>query len=444
MLGWGHSFAQRQTIPQEGVAEMATESTKSPMQRAAGVGVKAFLLAIGPGLVVMLADSDVGSVITAAQSGAEWGYKLLLLQFILMPILYMVQELTVRLGIFTKKGHGELIRETFGGVWSYVSLTGLGLSAAGGLLTEFTGFAGVCSLFGIGRWVGVLLGILFLLLVVYTGAYRKVERIAILVGLFELVFFGIAIVSHPNLHEMIASLGDMPMGNNDYLLLVSASIGAVIMPFMIFYQQSAVTDKGLGPASYKHAKLDTAIGAVLTQAIMAAVLIATAATIGRVHPNVPLNTVGQLSAALTPFLGHQLGRDVYAFGMIGAGAVAAIVESLGFAWGFGEVTRVKHSLEHHVMEAPWFYGVFTFIVLAAGTIVILVHNLVSLDILVEVVNAFLLPLVLGFLVALAIKALPDGVRLRGWYKWVVIAVVIVTAGLGVYGGLTVIPGFPGF
>ncbi|MCY0902112.1 MAG: divalent metal cation transporter, partial [Firmicutes bacterium] len=125
----------------------------------------------------MLADSDVGSVITAAQSGAQWGYRLLLLQFLLMPILYMVQELTVRLGIFTRKGHGELIRETFGGVWAWVSLTGLGLSAAGGLLTEFSGFAGVSQLFGIARWVGVLLGVAFLLTVVYTGAYRKVERI---------------------------------------------------------------------------------------------------------------------------------------------------------------------------------------------------------------------------------------------------------------------------
>jgi len=427
---------------------VSTESTakatgkRARGQRIAGRGLIALLLAIGPGLVVMLADSDVGSVITAAQSGAQWGYRLLLLQFLLMPILYMVQELTVRLGIFTRKGHGELIRETFGGVWAWVSLTGLGLSAAGGLLTEFSGFAGVSQMFGIARWVGVLLGVIFLLTVVYTGAYRKVERIAILVGLFELVFFGIAIVSHPSLHALVTGLGQVPIGNNGYLLLVSASIGAVIMPFMIFYQQSAVTDKGLTPASYRHAKWDTAFGAILTQGIMAAVVIAVAATIGRVHPDVPLNTVGQMSAAITPFLGQQLGRDVFAIGIIGAGAVAAIVEALGFAWGFGEVTGVRHSLEHRVADAPWFYGVFTLIVLAAGIVVIVVQNLVSLDILVEVVNSFLLPLVLGFLVALAIKALPAEIRLRGWYKWVVIVTVCLTAGLGVYGGLTAIPGFP--
>ncbi|MCI0182884.1 Divalent metal cation transporter MntH [Acidibacillus sp. S0AB] len=418
-------------------------NTAAP-SRFRGIAWKSFLLVMGPGMIVMLADSDVGSVITAAQCGAEWGYKLLLVQFILMPILYMVQELTVRLGIFTGKGHGELIRETFGPIWAWISLTGLTISAAGGLLTEFSGLAGVSVLFGIPRIVGVLLGAVFLLVVVYTGSYRRVERIALFVGLFELVFFGIAIISHPNLHTILVSLGQIPLTNSSYLFLISASIGAVIMPFMIFYQQSAVTDKGLGPDSYRHARLDTAIGAVVTQGIMAAVLIATAATIGRVHPDASLNTVGQLSQALTPFLGHQLGRDIFAIGMIGAGAVAAMVEALGFAWGFGEVTGVKHSLEHHVMEAPWFYGVFTCIVIVAAGVVILVHNLISLDIVVEVVNAFLLPLVLGLLVGLAIKSLPLEHRLRGWYKWVVIFTVILTAGLGVYGGLTVIPGFPTF
>jgi Mn2+/Fe2+ NRAMP family transporter len=425
------------------VAQLSTDAVKSRRKSAIVLAARAFLLAMGPGIVVMLADSDVGSIITAAQSGAQWGYKLLLLQFLLMPVLFMVQELTVRLGIFTRKGHGELIRETFGGVWAWVSLSGLTLSAAGGLITEFTGFAGVCSLFGIARWVGVLLGVTFLLIVVFTGTYRKVERVVILVGLFELVFFVIAIWSHPDMRHLIDSMREMPLRNTSYLLLVSANIGAVIMPFMIFYQQSAVTDKGLSPKSYRHARWDTAIGAVITQAIMAAVLIATAATIGRAHPSTALNTVGQLSGALTPYLGQQLGRDVFTIGIIGAGAVAAIVESLGFAWGFGEVTRLNHSLEHHVREAPWFYGVFAGIVVAAGVAVLAVSNLVLLDILVEVANGFLLPLVLGFLVALAIKALPSHVRLRGLYKWLVIAAVALTAGLSVYGGLTVIPGFPG-
>ncbi len=108
---------------------------------------KLFLLVAGPGLVVMLADTDVGSIITAAQSGVQWGYRLLLLQLLLMPVLYIVQELTVRLGIFTGKGHGELIRDTFGPGWAWVSVSGLGVATVGALLTEFSGVAGVGELY---------------------------------------------------------------------------------------------------------------------------------------------------------------------------------------------------------------------------------------------------------------------------------------------------------
>ncbi|HLN25886.1 MAG TPA: divalent metal cation transporter, partial [Patescibacteria group bacterium] len=106
------------------------------------------LTALGPGIVVMLADTDAGSIITAAQSGAQWGYRLLLLQIVLIPVLYVVQELTVRLGLVTGRGHGELIRETFGAKWAWLSCSTLLLACLGALITEFSGIAGVGLLFG--------------------------------------------------------------------------------------------------------------------------------------------------------------------------------------------------------------------------------------------------------------------------------------------------------
>ncbi|MGK9452723.1 NRAMP family divalent metal transporter [Acidithiobacillus caldus] len=401
---------------------------------------KTFLAVLGPGLVVMLADTDVGSIITAAQSGAQWGYRLLLLQFILMPILFIVQELTVRLGIFTGKGHGELIRERFGSGWAYLSVSGLTIATTGALLTEFSSMAGVSELYGLPRAVGIATAAAALLLIVWTGSYRRVERIALILGLFELVFFAIAIVSHPDIHEMGRDILQIPVGDSHYMMLVAANIGAVIMPWMVFYQQSAVADKGLRPEQYREARWDTAFGAVITQAIMAAVLVAVAATIALRNPNAPLNTVQQLSEAIVPFLGSTWGYLVFSVGIVGAGMVAAIVASLAGAWGWGEVTGFRHSLEYHPSEAPWFYGTYTFIVLAGALAVALVPNLVALDIAVEVMNALLLPLVLGFLVALAIYALPPEHRLRGWYLWLVVAVSILTAGLGIYGGISSIPG----
>jgi Mn2+/Fe2+ NRAMP family transporter len=399
-------------------------------------GFARFAAVAGPGLVVMLADTDVGSIITAGQSGVAWGYRLLLLQFVMMPILFVVQELTVRLGIHSGKGHGELIRDRFGKGWAWLSAAGLAVATVGALLTEFSGVAGVGEIYGIPRVVSVAVSAVCLLLVVLTGSYRRVERVAITIGLFEFAFFLVAYLAHPSVTEMLAQAAQPALRNPDYVYLVSANIGAVIMPWMVFYQQSAVADKRLTPADLPWARLDTALGAVLTQLVMAAVLVATAATIGRHNPNASLNTVGDMANALIPFLGTNVGRLVFSAGVIGAGMVAAIVCSLAFAWGLGEVTGYRRSLEDHPLEAKWFYGVYAACVVAGAVLVAVVPNLVFLNITVEVMNALLLPMVLGFLIALAIFALPPAVRLRGWYKWVVIATSLLTAGLGVYGGIT--------
>ncbi|MGB6303897.1 MAG: divalent metal cation transporter, partial [Acidobacteriaceae bacterium] len=181
-----------------------------------------FLAVMGPGIVVMLADTDVGSIITAAQSGAQWGYKLLLLQFLLIPVLFVVQDLTVRLGVFTGKGHGELIRERFGSGWAWVSVIGLAVATIGALLTEFSGVAAVGQLFGVPRGFSVALAAAFLLFVVWTGSYRRVERVAIALGLFEFAFFWVAIAAHPRVHDLAAGLMQAPLSSPAYLYLVSA------------------------------------------------------------------------------------------------------------------------------------------------------------------------------------------------------------------------------
>jgi len=394
------------------------------------------LAVFGPGLVVMLADTDVGSVITAGQSGVQFGYHLLGQQLILVPILYMVQELTVRLGIFTGRGHGELIRESFGQFWAWVSAAGLAVATAGALLTEFSGVAGVGELYGVPRAVSLSLAAAALLSVVLTGSYRRVERAAIAVGLFEFAFFYVAWAAHPALGELTRGMVSIPWRDSHYLYLSAANIGAVIMPWMIFYQQSAVADKKLRPEHYSAACWDTAAGALLTQLVMAAVLIACAATIGAKTPQASLSTVGEMSQALTPFMGQFTGKLVFSLGVLGAGLVAAIVASLALAWGVGEVAGYRRSLELRPLQARWFYGVYAVCVVAGAALVAVWPNLVSLNVGVQVMNALLLPLVLGFLIALAVFSLPPDRRLRGWYMWTVIIVSVLTTALGVYGGLS--------
>lgn len=390
----------------------------------------------GPGLVVMLADTDVGSVITAGQSGVQWGYRLLALQVLLIPILYMVQELTVRLGIFTGRGHGELIRDTFGPLWGWVSAAGLGIATVGALLTEFSGVAGVGELYGLPRFATLPIAAIALMAVVTTGSYRRVERAAICLGLFELAFFFVAWAAHPDGAALVRGSLDIPYADKDYLYLAAANIGAVVMPWMIFYQQSAIADKRLRPEHYAAARWDTAIGAIVTQLVMAAVLIACAATIGVKHPDASLATVGDMAQALTPFLGTTIGNLVFGAGVLGAGMVAAIVSSLAFAWGLGEVTGYRRSLEYRPFEARWFYGVYAVCVIGGAIVVAVWPDLVSLNVGVQVMNALMLPLVLGFLIALAVKALPRAHRLRGWYLWLVLIVAALTCALGVFGGFS--------
>jgi Mn2+/Fe2+ NRAMP family transporter len=347
-----------------------------------------------------------------------------------------VQELTVRLGVFTGRGHGELIRETFGPFWGWVSAVGLGIATMGALLTEFSGVAGVGELYGLPRTATLPVAAIALLAVVITGSYRRVERVAIVVGLFELAFFFVAFAAHPVPGAMLAGAFDIPYANKDYLYLAAANIGAVVMPWMIFYQQSAIADKRLRGEHFTAARWDTAVGAVITQLVMAAVLIACAATIGRGDPNASLSSVGDMSQALTPFLGTTIGNLVFGVGVLGAGMVAAIVCSLAFAWGLGEVTGYRRSLEYHPLEARWFYGVYAICVVVGAGVVAVWPNLVALNVDVQVMNALMLPIVLGFLIALSVRALPRARRLSGVYLWVVVGVSVATCALGVFGGLS--------
>jgi Mn2+/Fe2+ NRAMP family transporter len=149
-----------------------------------------------------------------------------------------------------------------------------------------------------------------------------------------------------------------------------------------------------------------------------------------------LSNVQQIAYAIIPFLGDTVGRLVFAAGITGAALVATVVVCLAAAWGVGEVAGYKRSLEHHPREAPWFYGIFSASLIAGGLLVASGVNLVNLSIAVEVMNALLLPIVLGFLYLLGLKALPDPYRVKGLYAWVLGAVVAVTAGFGVYAGIS--------
>ncbi|MFI4981385.1 MAG: NRAMP family divalent metal transporter [Nevskiales bacterium] len=398
------------------------------------------LLTFGPGLVVMLANTEVGSVITAAQSGAKWGYRLLLLQFLVIPLLYMVQELAARLALGTGKGYGELIQQNFGRGMTFISIAALALSCFGTLVTQMVGLAGIGQLYGVPVGLSISVLIAAILLMVGLGAHRTVERMVIAFGLFELGFIGMAWTAHPDFHVVAAGLRAMPLGDPDYLYLLAANLGTSVMPWAIFYQQSALIDRGLDIGHLKIARLDTLAGAILCQTVTAAVLIAAAATFGRHQQPVQLENVPQIATAFSATLGPFIGRLVFVAGLGGGALVATITVCLTAAWALGEVAGFHHSLEHHPLQAPWFYGAFALILIAGGALVASGLNLIRLSIAMGVVNALLLPIALGFLFRLARTRLPEKLRLKGAYAATVAAVFFCAAATAVYAALSGIAG----
>ena len=394
-----------------------------------------FIASIGPGILVMLADTDAGNVVTAAQSGAQWGYRLLPLLLGLIPVLYMVQELAVRLGIFTGRGYSELVRHHYGSLWAWVLAAGLVVAVAGSMTTEFAAVAGIGELYGVSRNLTLPMAASTLLIIVLSRSYRRVERMAIMIGSLEIAFLMVAVMTRPNVAAMVHQVRDLPLGNNDFWLLAAALIGAVFNPWMVFYQQSAIAQKQLDHTHYAAARGDTAIGAVLTQLVSASVLFVAAATIRPDNAQGSLASVGEISKALIPHLGVTAGRLVFSLGVLGASIVAAIVCSLALAWALGEAAGHRRTPETQLFHAPMFYGFYAACVLGGAAFVWAIPNLVWLTVWAQIVNAFLLPMVVIFLVVLAFSKLPHPQRLCGWYLGLVVIAVTLTCACGIFGAI---------
>ncbi len=396
-----------------------------------------FLKVLGPGFIVMIADMDAGSVTTAGVSGAQWGYKLIPLQILLIPILYLIQSMTSRLGCVTRKGHGELIKEYYGSKWAAFATVTLFLVVFSALITEFSGIAASGEIFGIPKVFSVGVSFLILLFVVFTGSYRRAENIALIFSLTGFVFIPAAIFAHPDYHQLVFKglFGLQPLGNKDYIWLIAANAGAVIMPWMIYYQQSATVDKNLCKKDVKLAETDTLIGSIATQVLMIAVIVMTAATLYKAH--IVPSTAKAIGQSLIPLAGKYAGA-LFAVGLYSSSLLAAFVVSMAFTWAAGETWGYKHSLNHRFSEAKLFYFIYIALIFISAMIVLIPGiPLVTIMVDVEAANGFALPIVLVFLIVLA-----GSKRILGEYAYSKKSIAVVGA-LGlvmvILGIITVLP-----
>ncbi len=386
-----------------------------------------FVLALGPGVVVMLADTDAGSVVTAAQSGLEWGYRLLPLQFAMIPLLYAVQELTIRLAFATDRGLAELVRLRFGRAAAALTLATVAASCLGALVTQLSALGGLAQALGIPAPPLILATLAFFVWVASFGAFETAERVGMALGLFELAFFVVAWRAGPQAGEIAAQAFDAPLGDTRFLYLTAANIGTTFLPWAAFYQQSAMLGKGLTSEYLWAARLETLGGAILCQIVTVAILVAGAATAGRGLGGVA--DVAALSRAFTQTLGPATGRIVFALGLTGSATVAAMVSGLTIGWVFSETFCFPRRRRGPLLAA------FIATLLAAGAFVLAGADVVKISLGAGALNAILLPIVLTLLFALARSELKGALSLSPAYAAALAVLFAALSAISLYTGL---------
>jgi Mn2+/Fe2+ NRAMP family transporter len=400
-------------------------------------------LLIGPGILVMLGENDGPSMLSYAATGARFGIGFFL-PFVVLTFLMacVVQEMTVRLGAATHRGHAELIFDRFGPFWGWFSMIDLMAGNFLTLVTEFIAIRAGLGFFGIPPWLAVLGAWLILFAALMAHRYWTWERVTLAAAMFNLIFVPVALLSHPHwgtIGHALFTWKPLPGGvTPDTVLILLADIGATVTPWMLFFQQSAIADKGLTTHDIRFGRVDTVLGAAFAALAALATIVATA----------PLFTHGMSAAnfeaaefaqALRPFLG-SLGSTLFALGMFEAGMVAAITISTSSAYAFGEVARRPHSLNLPFRQGKSFYLVLLVEAAAAAALVLIPRiPLVYIVLVVNVIAVLAMPPALLFLYMLVNdRELMGELVSPLWANVLALGVVIVLIAAGVLFGVSVI------
>jgi Mn2+/Fe2+ NRAMP family transporter len=360
--------------------------------------IRLYLVIAGPGIVVMVADNDAGGITTYAATGAKFGYHLIWFLLLLIPVAYYVQEMTVRLGAVTKRGHAEAIFDGFGAFWGWFSLLDLMIVDWLTLVTEFVGMSAALAIFGVPPWLTVAAVIVLMGGIVLNGRYWTWEKIALLFCALNLIYIPGAFIVHPSVSQVLREglIPNFAGGFNGQLFFfLMANIGTTIAPWMLFFQQSAVVDKGMMEKDIPWGRFDTLLGSVLTIIVAIFIVVVTATVL----PGVDIESAAQAAQELRkadPYVGTFL-----AIGLFDAGLLGAICISLASSWAFGEIFGWAHSLNTNIRQAPWFYATYFFTLVTAGLVVLIPHApLVLITLFVQVIAVTLLPAALVFLILL--------------------------------------------
>ena len=358
---------------------------------------------LGPGFITANADNDPGGILIYSQAGAKFGYMLLWTLIPTTVALIVVQEMAARMGAVTGKGLSDLIREEFGLRITFFTMVVLGLADLGNIAAEFAGIASGMGIFGISKYLTVPVGAAVVWFVIVRGSYRPVERILIILSLIYFTYPISAILAHPDWHTALRETFVPEWSSRpDYIVMIVGLIGTTVTPWMQFYLQASIVEKGITEKHYNITRWDVIIGCIVTDVIAFFIVVACAATLykGGIHE---INDASDAAQALAPFAG-RFAMLLFAVGLVNASMLSAAILPLATAYNVCEGLGFESGIDRRFGEAPAFYGLYTFLIaVGAGAVLIPKMPLIQLILVSQVANGVLIPFVLIFMLLLVNK-----------------------------------------
>ncbi|HEX2938102.1 MAG TPA: Nramp family divalent metal transporter [Ruminiclostridium sp.] len=363
-------------------------------------GILSVLGILGPGIIAVNAGNDAGGITTYSTVGASYGYNMLWGLLIITLSLSVVQEMNARMAVVTGKGLSDLIREKFGVKWAFFAMAVLLVANFTLVMADFAGVAMSLELFGISKFISVPISAVLIWFLITKGSYNRVEKVFLI---FTIAFFAYiisAFQAKPDWSNVFGSMVHPSLAAMDkgYILVLIGLIGTTITPYMQFYLQSSIVDKHLSLRDYKYEKFDVYFGAVWGNAIAFFIIVCTAATLFKSH--IVISTAKQAATALVPIAG-QYASVLFGIGLLGASLLACAIIPLSTSYAVCEAFGFESGVDNDFREAPFFFGIFTFMIAASAALVLIPGlPLVQLAVATQQIAGILSPVILIFMIIL--------------------------------------------
>ncbi len=389
-----------------------------------------FLAVVGPGIITANVDNDPGGIYTYSVAGAKFGYTLLLTLIPVTVALIVVQEMVARMGVVTGKGLADLIREEYGFRTTFILMVCLLLADLGNTISEFAGLASGMSVFGASRYIIVPVGAVLVWALVVKGTYEFVEKVFLVACVFYIAYPISCFLAHPAWKESVVSIFRPSVeSGHGYLNMVIGLVGTTIAPWMQFYLQSAVVEKGIKLKDYIYSRWDVIVGCIITDVVAFFIIVACAATLFSTGHR-EIQNAADAALALRPLAGHAA-TALFAFGLVNAALLSACILPLATAYYVCEGLGLESGIDKRVEEAPTFYWLYTGLIAVGALAVVILREQMQVPIILlsQVINGIMLPFVLIFMLRLSNREdlMGDHKNTRGFnvIAWVTCVVMIV-------------------